>query len=311
MTHETRGTDMPILAVLFTVFLCILFGANTVALKISLSGIGPFTNAGLRFAVAALVICLWARATGRSFGLKKGQVRHVWVLSAIFIIQLSLFYLGINRTHASRGVLVSNLVPFFVLLLAHFVIPGDRMNAKKVLGIFLGACGVIFIFMEQKGMTADFRGGDLIVLAAAVFWACNSVYTKRIIEDFDPFHLVLYPMVISIPFFFIAGFWMDDMMLFPLSTPVWVALGFQALITASFGFVAWNTMLQKYGAVALHSFIFIMPLAGVVLGGWMLGEPITRHMVFALILITSGIAVVHIHPKKLASFLRPGRGYQG
>jgi drug/metabolite transporter (DMT)-like permease len=309
MTQEARVTDMPVMAVLFTVFLCILFGANTVAIKISLSGVGPFTNAGLRFAIAAMAIYLWAMATGRSFRLKKGQARHVWVLSALFIIQLSLFYLGINRTHASRGVLVSNLVPFFVLLLAHVVIPEDRMTAKKVLGIFMGACGVMFIFMEKKGVTADFRGGDLIVLAAAILWACNAVYTKLVIEAFDPFHLVLYPMTVAIPFFFIAGFFMDDRMVFDLSTDVLAALGFQALVTAAFGFVAWNTMLQKYGAVALHSFIFIMPLAGVALGGWMLGEPITPNILLALLLITSGIVVVHIHPRKLAPVLPLGRGY--
>ncbi|MGD9012659.1 MAG: DMT family transporter, partial [Desulfobacterales bacterium] len=76
------------------------------------------------------------------------------------------------------------------------------------------------------------------------------------------------------------------------------ALLYQSLVTAAFGFVAWNTLLQKYGAVALHSFIFIMPISGVSLGGLVLGEPITVKILIALALIVAGILIVHLKPRK-------------
>jgi len=53
-------------------------------------------------------------------------------------------------------------------------------------------------------------------------------------------------------------------------------------------------MLKKYGAVSLHSFIFIMPIAGVLLGGLVLGEPITPKILLALLLIVSGIFIVNL-----------------
>ena len=85
------------------------------------------------------------------------------------------------------------------------------------------------------------------------------------------------------------------------------SLFYQGLVTASFGFVAWNTMLKKYGAVSLHSFIFIMPIAGVALGGLVLGEPITVKILLALAFIVSGILVVNSKTKKYAP-LFPSRG---
>ena len=45
-------------AVLAMAGICILFGASSVAIKISLAGFGPFTVAGLRFATAAMAIAL-------------------------------------------------------------------------------------------------------------------------------------------------------------------------------------------------------------------------------------------------------------
>jgi drug/metabolite transporter (DMT)-like permease len=78
-------------------------------------------------------------------------------------------------------------------------------------------------------------------------------------------------------------------------------------VTASFCFVAWITLLQKYGAVALHSFIFIMPVSGVVLGGWVLGEPITANILIAMLLIVSGILIIQFKQKKTVPLFPMGR----
>jgi drug/metabolite transporter (DMT)-like permease len=92
-----------------------------------------------------------------------------------------------------------------------------------------------------------------------------------------------------------------------VNAEVLCALLYQGLVTASFCFVSWNTLLQKYGAVALHSFIFIMPVSGVVLGGLILEEPITYKIVIAMALIVSGILVVHVKQKKLIPLFPLGR----
>lgn len=307
INHTPQNQELPFLAAIFTVFLCALFGANAVAIKISLSGLGVFTTAGLRFSMASVAVFIWARITGRSFKIKSGQVHQLLIISMMFTVQLSLFYLGISKSNASRATLMVNLQPFFTLFLAHYFIPGDRITKRKTLGILLGFAGVVFVFLEKKGVTADFQVGDLIILFAAFLWACNAVYTKRIIHAFKPFHMVLYPMIFSVPFFFLEGFFWDGAMIAHVDTKVFCALLYQGLVTASFCFVAWITLLQKYGAVALHSFIFIMPVSGVLLGGLVLGEPITVNIIIALLLIVSGILLVNFKQKKPIPLFPLGR----
>ena len=292
--------EFSFLAGILSVFLCILFGSNAVAIKLAFDGVGVFTTAAIRFSIASLAIYLWARATGQSLAFKKGQFHQLLILAALFVVQLSLFYLGLSKSNASRGTLIANLLPFWVLFLAHFFIPGDRITRWKFLGILLGFSGVAFMFAEKKGVTADFRAGDLIILSATVIWACSVIYLKRIISAFSAVHITLYSMVFAIPIFFVEALLWDRPMIFKLNLPVVGAILYQSLATAAFGFVAWNTLLQKYGAVALHSFIFIMPIAGVALGGLVLGEPITAKILIALALIVSGILVVHLKPRKEA-----------
>jgi drug/metabolite transporter (DMT)-like permease len=211
-----------------------------------------------------------------------------------------MFYFGLNKSNASRGTLIANLLPFWVLFLAHFFIPGDRITRRKFLGILLGFSGVAFMFAENKGITADFRAGDLIILSATVIWSCSVVYLKRIISAFSAFQVTLYSMVFSVPVFLLEALLWDTPMISKLDLKIIGAVLYQSLVTATFGFVTWNTLLQKYGAVALHSFIFMMPIAGVALGGLVLGEPITSKLLIALALIVTGILVVHLKPRKEA-----------
>jgi len=303
----SANQDLSFSAAVFTACLCTLFGANAVAIKISLAGLGVFTTAGLRFAIASVVVFLWARITGQSFYIKKRQIHQILIISVCFTVQLSLFYLGLSKSNASRGTLMLNLQPFFTLFLAHFFIPGDRITIRKTVGILMGFSGVAFVFMEKKGVTADFHVGDLIILTATFLWSCNAVYTKRIIHAFLPFHMVFYPMIFAVPIFFLEGFLWDGAMISNIDAKILGALMYQGLVTASFGFLAWVTLLQKYGAVALHSFLFIMPMAGVLLGGLILNEPITFKILIALLLIVSGILVVHFKQKKLVPLFPLGR----
>jgi drug/metabolite transporter (DMT)-like permease len=302
-----QNKDFSFLAASFTMFICMLFGANAVAIKISLEGLGVFTSAGIRFGVASITIVLWAKITGRSLKIKKEQIIQLFVISFVFTIQLSCFYLGLSKSNASRGTLLANVQPFFTLFLAHFFIPGDQITKRKILGILMGFAGVAFVFLEKKGVTSDFNTGDLMILTAAFLWACNAVYTKRIISAFQPFQMALFPMFFSVPLFFLGGMLWDHHMIASLNAKVIGAMVYQSWVTASFAFVVWMSLLQKYGAVALHSFIFIMPVTGVLLGGLILGEPITVNILIALVLIVAGILIIHYRQKKPIALTSMGR----
>ena len=67
--NTPNNQELPFLTAIFTSLLCIIFGGNAVAIKISLSELGPFTTAGLRFGMATFIIFLWAKITRRSFNI--------------------------------------------------------------------------------------------------------------------------------------------------------------------------------------------------------------------------------------------------
>ncbi len=289
---------MPVSAAVFTALLCALFGSNVVAIKVSLTGLGAFTTAGLRFAMAAVAVSVWAKVTGRKFALKPGQLRQLIIISIMFSVQLSMFYTGLNHTTASRGALIANLQPFLTLLFAHFFLPDERMTIRRVLGMSLGFIGVAILFLDQNMAAASVFLGDLCIFTAVIIGAASAVYSKRIISDFQPFHMVVYPMIMALPVFWINAWFWDGRMFGTITPQVVGSVIYQGLVTASFGFVAWKSLLKRYGTVTLHSFLFIMPVSGVTLAGWLLGDPIFAHTLISLAFISVGIVVVYRVPKK-------------
>jgi drug/metabolite transporter (DMT)-like permease len=278
------------------VLLCILFGANPVAVKISLAGFGPLTTAAIRFAVAAVIIFVWAKVTKRSLTVEKKHRMPIVFIGLILTAQISLFYIGMTQTYATHGAILSNLLPFCILIFAHYFVENDRITARKVIGMLMGFSGVAVVLMDKNGMQPGVKFGDLILLGAVMLWSCRIILTKNTVTDCEPFHTVFYPFVFAAPLFLAGGAFFDPKMVIHIDWRIICALLYQIVVVACFGFVIWNTFLKKYGASSLHSFNFIMPIAGVAISALLIGEAITPHLFTALILIVSGLLVIHYRP---------------
>jgi drug/metabolite transporter (DMT)-like permease len=263
---ELPPTDqkLTILASAIAALLCVLWGANTVAIKFSLSGLGPFTAAAIRFGISTLFLWVWAKMTGRSLRPAPRQLRPLLINSLLFTVQLSLVYVGFTMTTASRGALLTNLQPFFLLFLAHFFLAGDRITPLKLIGLVLGFSGAACVFLDRQAGSGSFMMGDLLLLAATVFWACGAAYTKHLVKSISSVQIVFYQLLFSIP-------------LFALGAPVWDA-----------------PMVSR----VLHSFVFLIPVSGVLLAGMVLDEPITAMIVLALVLIVGGIFIVQLGQRR-------------
>lgn len=288
---------LPLKTILLTTFLCMLFGANAVAVKISLTGIGIYTTAALRFGGAALLLYTFSRLTHKNIRINRKQFSQLLFLTLIFFFQISFFYSGQSRTSASHGVLIANLLPFVIMILAHFLLPDDRINTRKVVGLLLGFTGVVLLFSDSlKVSTHHSLHGDLLIVCGVIFWGCNATFVKRIIADYNPLQITLYPMLIGTPIYTVCALLFDEPMIISLSPGVILAMLYQTVVTATFGFIIWNGLISKYGATTLHSFIFIMPVSGVFLGIMLLGDPVTSSLIGSIALVTMGLLVINRRP---------------
>ncbi len=293
LNSQQENRELPLQASLLTVFLTVLFGANAAAVKVSFTGVGVFSTAGIRFGLAAVAIFLWAAYTGLSLRITLKQARNLFVISLLFTVQIALFYIGLDKTTASHTTLIVNLLPFVVLILAHYFIPGEPVTLRKTIGILLGFSGVLLLVFDKEGIGTDVRTGDFIVLSSVFIWGINAVYIKKIIASIHPVLVTLYPMFLAAPCLLLAGYLFDGEMVRYIDLPIGLALFYQSFITASFGYIAWNTLVREYGTSMVHSFVFIVPVSGVFFGVLLLGEPVTPSLLGSIAFIVMGILIIN------------------
>ena len=86
--EESTHRPLSLMASELAIFLCILFGANAVAIKFTLTGLGTFTATAVRFSIAVMAIFLWTRFTGQSIRFRKGQAHQLLIISVLFVAQI-------------------------------------------------------------------------------------------------------------------------------------------------------------------------------------------------------------------------------
>lgn len=284
--------------VIYILFLCALWGGNMVAMKIGLQGVPPLGAAGLRFLLASVSVLLFAWVRRARLSVDPTLWPHLVALGALFVLQHSVFFLGLNLTSASRSSVFMFTQPVYTVFLAHFLVPGERLTPTRGGGILLSLAGLLVVFGERlAGGSWTMLLGDGLVTVAAVGWALQSVYMKHLLYRADPFVLTLYQMVIAFPCFFVANRAFEARLIYFVDAKIVLAFLYQGSIIAGFTFVAWTALMRRHQVGQLSAFIFLTPLFGVFLSWLLLGDPLTPPLLAGLVLVAAGIALVNRPPR--------------
>jgi drug/metabolite transporter (DMT)-like permease len=284
----------------------VLWGGNIVAIKIALQGIQPMMMASLTFLLGAMTILLWSRLSRIPILPSPQEVPNHLINGLIFTFQVILFYLGTHLTSASHAVIITNANVFFVALLSHFFVLEDRLTLLKSLGLVLAFTGVTYLFFDQLSLRSEASlSGNLVVLMSALLLGARIIYVKKIVVTIEPSRIVLWQMLIGVPLFFLLAFLFEGPSMNAYSVKILAAVLYQGIVVAGFTFVASTFLLKRYSPTKLAVYFVTVPIAGVLLSHWILGEALTHHILVSIILVGLGMWLVHL--KEWAIVNRIGR----
>jgi drug/metabolite transporter (DMT)-like permease len=276
---------------LLVVFLCFLWGGLTPSLKLSLTGMPPLAVAGWRFLIGLVAIWIWSRWNGINLYVPRKAQLPLFLYSLVFVAQISSVNFGTRLTTSNFAIILINTSPLFVALLAHFLIPNDRLTVRKALGLAVAFLGVAVIFVASVPETDQLRGNFLVLLGGFLLGVIH-VYGKFLLRRFSAFQVVFWEFVYGITFFFALSALLESTESYQLNAVVVGAVLYQGLVIAGFGFVTWVYLLQRYSASKLATFQFSVPVFGVILGWLILGEALTWRLGIGVLLVAGGIYAV-------------------
>jgi drug/metabolite transporter (DMT)-like permease len=276
------------------VLISILWGANSVVIKLGLQDAPPLRLAGMRVVVGGIVICLWAWSTGRfvGFRVERREWQPLAVLGLLFSVQMAATNIGTWLTSAAHATILVNLYAVHTVVLAHFMTPGDRLSVRKLGGVLVAYSGIVVLFASQWSHGAPTLLGDVIVTVAGILLAERTVFLARAVQRLDPVKPLLAQAVVGTACFGLASFLVE-----PAPTR-WTArlagsIAYQGVLISGFNFVVNLALLRDYRPSALSAFFLTQPIFGVVAAALVAGDPLTPVLVLACVAVAAGIGLTY------------------
>ena len=198
--------------------------------------------------------------------------------------------------------------PVFTVLLAAPML-GQRISARMSVGLLVGVSGVAVVvgWSPNSEIPIEHRAlGDLMILLAALSWAVTSNLTKIMLSwgrCFSSLEIVVWYSVTGwalLTPWVIAENWGSTIP--EPSLAEWLTIAYLGIISTVLSYVLFAKGIEVIGPTAASSYVFLVPVFGV-LGGWMLlGEEIGASMLLGFVLIVVGVTEVQRESERLSTF---------
>ncbi len=271
-----------------------LWGSAFVAIRAGLlAGAPPFLYADLRFVLAALA------SLALAVGLRVPRPSRQLLLRAALLGGLSLVggysilvYWGETTTGGGLSAILVATVPLWSGVVGHRALPGERFGGLGWLGILVGFVGVVLLLLP--GLSPGAFGatlGAVAIVGAALLFSGGSVLLRRLgggpeglwslSAQFAAAALVILPFTLA-----------SEPLALPVTPLVLGTLLYLALGSSVLGFLLYFRLHHRVGPARASFVTYVSPVAGLLLGALLLGEPVSVLEIGGFALIVLGILLL-------------------
>ena len=280
---------MPYFVALFVV---LMWGTTFVSSKVLLnSGLLPADIFFVRFVMA--YCCMLCISHKRLFA---NSVADELTLVGLGLMGGSVYFLVENMallhsTASNVSILVSTTPLVTAMLLAIFY-KSERLSMRQIFGSILAFVGVVLVVLNGQFILHLNPLGDALALGASFTWGFYSLFMRRIMgrysADFITRKVFFYGLVTILPYFAFVNPLNIDLLTSGNMT-IWGNLIFLGIIASTGGYLLWNWVMRKLGAVKSTNFIYLQSLVAMVAGHVILGERITFMAIAGAVILIAGM----------------------
>ena len=274
----------------------LIWGASFMFISVALRDLGPLTIVAWRVGLGALVLLVILRM--RRIGLPSLSNRNgrlVWasaVAMGFFSSALPFAMLSWGQKYVASGFagVCMAVVPLFVLPLAHFLVPGERLTLRRGVSFLIGFVGVVVLigFDALRLVGSDYESlARIACLGASLCYATGAIIT-RLCPKTDMLSLsadaLLSATVIITPF----ALTLEGIPAMP-SALSWVAILYLGLFPTALAQVLLVQVIRDAGPSFMSLVNYQVPVWSVLFGVVLLNELLPPQLYLSLVLILGGL----------------------
>jgi drug/metabolite transporter (DMT)-like permease len=182
--HAMKATRVP-WQLKFTA-LAFIWGSSFLLMKVGLRSLAPLQISGLRIFSGAAVLMLLLTASRDRLPRDRRLWAHLMV-TGFFLgaLPFSLFALGEERVSSALAGIGNSITPIATVLFSFLLLRGDKIGARKIVGVIIGFVGVLVILQPWASLGRPDLLGFGMTLVAGMSYGVGWTYTKRFLGRAD------------------------------------------------------------------------------------------------------------------------------
>ncbi|WP_066739461.1 DMT family transporter [Cupriavidus sp. D384] len=279
------------------VLLCAAWGLQQVIIKVTAPLMGAVLQAGVRSAIAALLVFAFAAWRGTPLWERDGTLRAGLVAGLLFGAEFFCIFVGLGHTTASRMAVFLYTAPIFTALGLHLFVPGEHLQRGQWAGVGLAFLGMVLAFADgivaASTQSSTLLGDALGVLAGALWAATTIVVRGSKLSHAPASKTLLYQLTVSAVLLLVMAVAAGQVHRVEVTGFVVASLFYQSVLIAFASYLIWFWLLRQYLASRLSVFSFLTPLFGVAFGVLLMHDHVGMRFALAAVMVLGGIVLVN------------------
>lgn len=295
----TKNPEITAQSWLMVATLGLVWGATFLVIEVALEGITPFWLASARIGFATLLmLAIWGFRGFRLFAepLDKNDISRLLLIGALSsAVPFMLLSWGQQFVTSGFAGVSMAAVALLVLPLAHFLVPGERLTLRKIVGFVIGFVGVVILIGGQAfETTGEYLEpfGRAACVGAAACYALSSVQ-MRLLPAVDPIGLNAVTLLIGAVIVICAAWAVEGPPPATDRNTLYVLI-FLGMVPTAGASLLRVLVIRTAGPVFMSLVNYQVPVWSVVLGALILAEPLPPSLLTALLLILCGVGLSQI-----------------
>lgn len=266
--------------------ICVAWGLNNVAVKLSVEGFEPLAAGALRFAILLAACMPWLRVV-------PGRMRPILIVAALQgPIHFGLLNLAWDAADniAALSIIMQLGTPITLVLAVLF--HGERVRLVRTLAVVAAMGGVALIGFDPS--VFDERAGIALTLAATLAYAA-ALMLLRGMPGVHPFNILGWLALLATPGLAAASWIAEPGALAAAGgapAAAWGAVAYSALFSSLLGHGGVNWLLQRHPVSVVTPLFVPAPVLGAAAAVWYYDLPVTWRLVAGGLVVTAAVAVI-------------------
>lgn len=275
--------------------LSLLWGGSYLFNSLAIREVPVFTVVAYRIVLGGLALHLALRVLRIPFPIDRLSLRAYTGMAILNgAVPFSLIVFGQTLVPSGVASILNSTTPIFTMVIAHFLLRSERLDARRAMGVMLGFAGVVILFSDRLGQGTGQLLGLFACLGASLSYGLSNVFGRTfIVPGAHPLALaagqLTFAAVPLVPLCLLV----DQPFARPM--PSWTALGAMTglgLLSTAVAYGLFFRILTRAGATNVSLVTLLIPCSAILLATVFLGETLPGMAFLGLAVIASGLLVI-------------------